>query len=75
MAKKQIEGGKKKVSRKKRATKTYKWIKHMSAQIKELSQMLADTEAQINEVKKRLGLVEWFLGGRESMEKVKKDND
>ena len=58
---KQIKGGKKKVSKKKKAIQTYKWIK--------------DCYANIDEIKERLKLIEWFLGGTKSMKEVKKDNE
>lgn len=58
---KQVKNGKRKVTRKKKATQTYKWIKQQFA--------------ELDEIKKRLDLIEWFLGGRESMVKVKKDNE
>jgi len=58
---KQAKNGKRKVTRKKKATQTYKWIKQQFA--------------ELDEIKKRLDLIEWFLGGRESMVKVKKDNE
>ena len=62
MAKKKIiEGGKKKVSKKRKATQTYKWIKNFYA--------------ELDEIKERLSLIEWFLGGRKSMKKVKEDNE
>lgn len=57
---KQTKNGKRKVSRKKKTTQTYKWIKQQFA--------------ELDEIKKRLELIEWFLGGTKSMEKVKKDN-
>lgn len=50
--------GVRKVSKKKRSTQTYKWIKQQFA--------------ELDEIKERLALIEWFLGGRESMEKVRK---
>ena len=50
--------GVRKVSRKKRSTQTYKWIKQQFA--------------ELDEIKDRLDLIEWFLGGKESMEKVRK---
>jgi len=53
---KRIEGGKKKVSRKRKATQTYKWIKQFYV--------------ELDDIKKRLDLIEEFLGGRESMQKV-----
>jgi len=55
--KKIIEGGKKKVSKKKKATQRWKYLK--------------DIYAELDQIKERLSLIEWFLGGRESMEKVK----
>ena len=58
---KRIEGGKKKVSKKKRNIQTYKWIKHMFA--------------ELDELKERLDLIERFLGGRNSMKKVVKENE
>lgn len=58
---KKREGGKKKVSKKKRATQTYKWVKHMFA--------------ELDELKERLDLIERFLGGRESMRKVMKEDE
>lgn len=64
---KQIKGGKKKVSKKKKTTQTYKWIKQQFAELDELKERLTKFE-------ERLKLIEWFLGGTKSMEKVKKNN-
>lgn len=58
---KKYSGGKKKVSQKRKATQTYKWIKQQFV--------------ELDLIKKRLDLIEWFLGGTKSMEKVKKDNE
>lgn len=61
MAKKKLEGGKKKVSKKKKSIQRWKYLK--------------DIYAELDNIKERLDLIEWFLGGKKSMEKVKEDNE
>jgi len=70
--------GQRRVSKKKRSTQTYKWIKDIYAKLdmtderlSEISLLVAITQA---ETKYRLELIEWFLGGREAMEKVKENS-
>ena len=83
---KRTKNGKRKVTKKKKATQTYKWIKDCYATIDELKERLTKLEERVSEMsvimaygfaeaQERLKLIEWFLGGRESMEKVKKDNE
>jgi len=62
------KNGKRKVSKKKKATQTYKWIKQQFAELDEIKERLTKLE-------KRLDLIEWFLGGTKSMRKVKKQNE
>jgi len=54
-------GGQKKVSKKRKATQTYKWIKLMFG--------------YLDVINERLDLIERFLGGTESMKRVKENND
>ena len=83
---KKIEGGPRKVSRKKAARKKYKWLKQIYAEIDELKDRLTRLEERVSEMsvimacgfaegEERLKLIEWFLGGREAMKKVKEENE
>lgn len=84
--KRKKRSGGKRVTAKQALRACYKWVKLLNCEIEEIKERLTRLEERISEMsvimacgfaegEERLKLIEWFLGGREAMKKVKEENE